>query len=1465
MLVTVALLFAANTWAQNGTWTNLMANGSASGSWGVATNWNNGVIATGSGNTADFSTLSFTASSTNTLDAARTIGNLIFANGSPSAPVTNWVVNASSTNATLPAADAITLAVSSGSPVINVSNQNAIFNASVFGTSGFIKAGGGILRLNGANTNGTGTLSGLIVVTNGDLQAGNASAFGVSGNVVGGASTNETICTNGGTVEVINTIAVNNELLVLGGTGNGGTNGALYANNPTSAGSTRWGLTINGASSSVSAPAILLVTNATIRVDGAAIGSFSNELLVGYITCSTNTVANITNSFLTLTKTGTGRLEFERGMMVSNVVVQAGSVFPDMANAFNAVQYWTVQSGGAILNDQNETFNATTITLEVDAGGLYDVNFRGNGAPGSDNNVYTQNLGTLTGAGTITCGERGEIATQTLTITSTNYSSFSGTITDTNGDALNFGKTGAGSTLRLSGTNSYHGTTTVSGSGSTLLVDGIENGGSNYTVNAGSILGGTGSISAGIVLSSGTLLAGDGGGTLTVNNVLSGGGDTTIVSNANLTVNGQLGVSGGYLTTVYLTNATLQLPLQSGSPSAFISTLNNDGNATLTYTTPNPAVGQFPLIAYSTIGGLAGGGTNGITLVPPAGTVAFLSNNVANGSLDVVVTAVPALVWRGTPANDWSATSGDLNWLNGATPTAYTESGGAGPFVIFNDTASGSTAVNLAGTVRPKGITVNNTILNYTNNGTGAIGGTGGLLKQGSGLLVIANTGSNYFSGSLSIQGGEVRIGDGGADGSLGTGPVNNGGQLTFNRSDTVTVPNSISGAGALVKSATGTATLTGITNYGGAISINGGTLGFATGGTITLSNNIVGTGTLGVSGNGDVVLEGTANTWSGGTVIASGTLQIGDGNSAGSLPGNVTDNGTLSFGSSGTASNNISGAGGVLLPNSAAVTLTGANTYAGPTVVLGGSVTAAASSYPAGSVLTLGDQSGASGAIGAANFTAGNPVLAGLNAGGNTTSPNAVNLNAGGQTLTINGNVSVGAIGPIGASVLLQPSGSGVTLVVNTNGGTIQIGLGATSTGVNPDNVFVDFSGIDNFVANLATNGAINLGTLDGNPGPPAGATVVNWFNLAAVSNSITAGAINVGAGGRQLVPELRLGTGTNVLNVNTLTCGFGGRDGSYLHFLGGSGGLRLRAFDGVSPAAFAVGNNPASATGASITNTVDFTGHQVDLLVSTLTIGNYNNVGIYQNTFSFDTGVLNAQSTSLSLIRNNNGANAAASGSTLNINGGTASLGPVSLTTSVAAGTLNIANADVSTANISSPGAGVSTLSIANSTWNLALTNNGNPVTAPVVAQGFSASGTVNLGVNGNQLTIGQFPLISYTGSIGGSGYPALNLTSLPAGVGGYLSNNVANFSVDLVITNAPVYVNTNPTNITAMVSGSKLTLSWPADHTGWHLQAQTNSIGKGLGTNWVTIPNSNLSNGYTNTIDPTQPTVFYRMVYP
>jgi hypothetical protein len=343
-------------------------------------------------------------------------------------------------------------------------------------------------------------------------------------------------------------------------------------------------------------------------------------------------------------------------------------------------------------------------------------------------------------------------------------------------------------------------------------------------------------------------------------------------------------------------------------------------------------------------------------------------------------------------------------------------------------------------------------------------------------------------------------------------------------------------------------------------------------------------------------------------------------------------------------------------------------------------------------------------------------------------------------------------------------------------------------------------------------------------------------------------------------LVPELRLGAGTNVLNVSTLTVGSGGRDGGYLHFLGSTGGLRLRATDGSSRAAFQVGYNPSTTTGASITNTVDLSGHAADLLVSTLVIGDYNNVGVYQNTFTFDTGVLDAQSTSLSVIRNNNG-NAAASGSTLNLNGATASLGAVSLTASAAYGTMNIANAKVTAANITSVGSGLASLSINNSTLTLVLTNNGNPTTAPVAVDSLTLDGAINLAVSGSNWVVGQFPLMSYSGSLGGTGYSALTLTSLPSGVTGHLSNNVA--SVDLVITAAPPVISPNPTNITFSVIGNQVTLGWDAGHKGWLLQS--NGVSLATTNGWVTIPGSGSTNLFTFPVDATRKNVFFRMLKP
>jgi hypothetical protein len=76
----------------------------------------------------------------------------------------------------------------------------------------------------------------------------------------------------------------------------------------------------------------------------------------------------------------------------------------------------------------------------------------------------------------------------------------------------------------------------------------------------------------------------------------------------------------------------------------------------------------------------------------------------------------------------------------------------------------------------------------------------------------------------------------------------------------------------------------------------------------------------------------------------------------------------------------------------------------------------------------------------------------------------------------------------------------------------------------------------------------------------------------------------------------------------------------------------------------------------------------------------------------------------------------------------------------------------------------------------------------------------------------------------------------------------------------------VNTSPTNIMVSVTGgNQLTLSWPTDHTGWRLQSQTNSLAVGIRTNWVDVSGSTTTNQVIVPINPTNGSVFYRMIYP
>jgi hypothetical protein len=67
-----------------------------------------------------------------------------------------------------------------------------------------------------------------------------------------------------------------------------------------------------------------------------------------------------------------------------------------------------------------------------------------------------------------------------------------------------------------------------------------------------------------------------------------------------------------------------------------------------------------------------------------------------------------------------------------------------------------------------------------------------------------------------------------------------------------------------------------------------------------------------------------------------------------------------------------------------------------------------------------------------------------------------------------------------------------------------------------------------------------------------------------------------------------------------------------------------------------------------------------------------------------------------------------------------------------------------------------------------------------------------------------------------------------------------------------------------ITNSIVGNTLQLSWPAGQ-GWRLESQTNSLSVGLSaTGWGTVSEA-ADGGYSITIDPAKPSVFYRLVNP
>jgi len=231
---------------------------------------------------------------------------------------------------------------------------------------------------------------------------------------------------------------------------------------------------------------------------------------------------------------------------------------------------------------------------------------------------------------------------------------------------------------------------------------------------------------------------------------------------------------------------------------------------------------------------------------------------------------------------------------------------------------------------------------------SGAISGDGGLVKTGAGNLTLG--GANNFTGGTLVSAGALI----GSTTSLQGGITNNA-SVTFNQSTNGTYSGAMIGTGSLVKTGSGNVTLSGANTFEGGTTISGGTLTGSTssmpgdvavesGATFAISQTTSGTFSGAITGAGRFVKDGSGDvTLSGANTYSGGTL-VSAGTLTGtvsSLQGNITNNAAVVFVQTpdGTYSGAMSGSGSLTKSGTGTLTLSGANSYSGGTVVSGGTL----------------------------------------------------------------------------------------------------------------------------------------------------------------------------------------------------------------------------------------------------------------------------------------------------------------------------------------------------------------------------------------------------------------------------------------------------------------------------------------------------------------------------------------------
>ena len=876
----------------------------------------------------------------------------------------------------------------------------------------------------------------------------------------------------------------------------------------------------------------------------------------------------------TIGTSGSNFLTLNNGASNAVVSLTSGSHFiaENMALLSNAS---IIAASGTQLSISG-VMSGTGRSVELSGGGTLALS-----AVNTYTGATTVNAGILNLTGSLTGGAAVTInGTGVLNQSSTGVISGSATVTHNS----------SGSSV-LAGPNTYTSTTTVSNG--TLTLSGARTG-SSGAFNVGTVAGQNATLN----ISNGTFALGGNAmnianapttaATGTVNQ--SGGSISFTSGNALLIGQGTVGnqgvynMSGGSITTFASTSRGIMLGVNT-NPSPGINSgggiFNLSGTGTLNMTAASGGAGDATLqigrrdtAANNTTNAFnQTGGTANVGILSLGGNTGVSSG--VNASLSLTGGVFAANQFTGISAGDTNVSTITIGGTAQVTLPAFPTARGSGSTATLTlDSTTGSLTPSAASATYMPASSFNNAFL--TANGAklnvpsgrditigqaleNAASQVGTLTKDGVGNLTL--TGINSYTGATTINAGTLTINEGSIAGSSNI--VNNGALVYTLSTNARTYSGAITGTGSLAKGGTNSLTLSGTNSYTGATTVNAGTL-IISGSTNTTAGNVaVGSGsngTLNVSANGAFTTTGTLTLGNGNTanvlsVEAGGTMNVAS--LVNNWGANYTIDGTLNIAGTWTVSTTRTGdtfAGSGTI-NAAALSYgnftTGINYTGTGTIQLSGSVTVASNNGAGAPFYTQ-----SSGTLNAASMLLGDSVT--NTTGSRTFSLNGgrVNLGAGGiastGTTTATRVVNLGA-GTLGASanwssslaMTLTSATPGVTISTldatnNTTARTVTLSGVLSGTGAlnKADDGTLVLTAANTYTG--ATN--IQLGTLQLGDGGTTGALattsaltnsaslVINRSN--AVSQSASFGAVS-GTGSLT-----QAGTGTTTLNTaNTYT----------------------------------------------------------------------------------------------------------------------------------------------------------------------------------------------------------------------------------------------------------------------------------------------------------------------------------------